>query len=172
MQCFSCSRLACHRDLTAAGIPAQFSIETKWRTASDVGAFLITASPVVHEDFNDGYNRPYKKWIEENFDTLFANGKEDLQRFGLWVITETYSTEACMIQTWTGKTREIVLDLKANAMMAGELGPSFGWSKERNADALSIYTNENYGSRVVVFCCGLRYSFKKWKRLKYEVGWS
>ncbi|KAL9127358.1 MAG: hypothetical protein Q9217_003748 [Psora testacea] len=88
--------------------------------------------------------------MEENFDTLLSNGKEQLRRFGLWIVTEAYFTEACMIQTWAGRSREIMLDLKTEAMMAGELGPLFEWSKHRNADALSIYTNENYGSRVVV----------------------
>ncbi|KAL9100562.1 MAG: hypothetical protein Q9163_004074 [Psora crenata] len=158
-------------DLSAVGIPAQFAIGTQWRTESNLGAFLVTAPPVVHENFEDGYNRPYKMWIKENFETLHYNGKEELQEFGLSVITETYSTAACLIQTWTGRSREVLLDIKAEAMMAGELGPSFQWSKDRNADALSIYTNENYGSRVVVFCSGLRYTLKKWKGVKYEVCW-
>jgi len=107
--------------------------------------------------------------VEENFDTLHSNGKEELERYGLWVITETYSTAGCLIQTWTGKTREIKLDLKADAMMAGKLGPSFERSRDQNCDALSLYTNENYGSRVVAFCSGLRYAFKRWNGVKYQV---
>lgn len=124
---------------------------------------------MVHEDFSDGYDQPYKKWIEQNFDTLHSNGEKELKRYGLWVITETYSTAACLIQTWTGKTREIKLDLKADAMMAGKLGPSFGWSRDQNCDALSLHVNEDSESRVVAFCSGLRYMFRRWKGVKYEV---
>ncbi|KAL9118527.1 MAG: hypothetical protein Q9187_004926 [Circinaria calcarea] len=63
---------------------------------------------------------------------------------------------------YTGKRRAIKLDLKSNAMMAGELGPSFEWSKDQNRDALGLYTNEDYGSRIVAFWSGL--SFKRRER--------
>ena len=157
-------------DLSAAGIPAQFSVETKWRTASDVGAFLITTPKIIREDFNDGFNAPYKEWIEDNFDTLLTHGKVEMQRFGLWMITETYSTKACMIQTWTDKTREVRVALEANAMMAGQLGPSIERSRTRNCEALSAYVNEDYGGRVVLFCNGLRYRFAhRWQGIKRVV---
>ena len=107
--------------------------------------------------------------MEENFDTLHSNGEGELRRYGLWVITQTYSTAACLIQTCTGKTREIKLDLKADAMMAGKLGPSFERSRDQNCDALSLYVNEDPESRVVAFCSGLRYKFKLLKGVKYKV---
>ena len=74
-----------------------------------------------------------------------------------------------MIQTWTGKRKEVKLDLKAHAMKAGKLGPSFETSRDHQGNAISMYANENYGGRVVVFCDGLRYSFKRWKGPKYQV---
>lgn len=100
---------------------------------------------------------------------LYQNGKEELERYGLWVITETYSTSACMIQTWTGKTREITLDLKANAMMAGEFGPLFETSRDRQGSSVNFHRHGDYGGRIVVFCDGLRYSFKRWKGVKHKV---
>ena len=158
------------RDLSAAGIPAQFSVETKWRTASDIGALLITTPKIIREDFNSGFNSQYKAWIEDNFDTLLAHGKSEMQRHGLWVIIETYSTKACMIQTWTDKTREVKVALEANAMMAGQLGPSIERTRNRNCEALSAYVNEDYGGRVVVFCNGLRYRFAhRWQGMKRQV---
>ena len=179
-------------DLSAVGVPLQFSAETTWRTASDVGAFLVTAPKIIHEDFNDGYNRPYRKWMRENFNILFAHGQDELQRYGLWVILETYSTEACVIQTWAGKTKEVKLALVANAMMAGELGPSIEWSRNSNCEAVSAYASDDYGGRVVVrlhqlcqlfrklecvlkmcqvFCNGIRFKFaRRWQGLKRVVG--
>lgn len=151
-------------------MPAQFAVETKWRTASDMGALLVTAPKVIREDFNDGYNDPYKIWIRENFDTLLSRGKDEMQRYGIWIIMETYSTQACIIQTWTGKTREVKLALEANAMMAGQLGPSIEWSRSRNSEGLSAYMGEESGGRVVVFCNGLRYRFaRRWEGVKRQV---
>ena len=128
-------------------------------------------SPVAHENLNEGFNQQYKQWIQANFAVLYANGKEELEREGLWVITETYSTQACMIQTWTSKSQEVKLDIRANAMMAGEFGPSFKTKKDSNGMAVNFHAHEDYdsGKRLIVFCDGLRYRFKRWKYVKYEV---
>ena len=150
-------------------MPAQFSIDTKYRTASDFGAFLVTTPPVIHEDVNDEWNTQYKEWIQENFEMLFMHGKQELEKFGLWVILETYSTAACMIQTWTGKNKEITLNMTANAMMAGEFGPSIETKKDRRGDAVNFHRHEDQGGRIVVFCDGLRYRLSKWKGVKRKV---
>ena len=135
-----------------------------------MGALLVTAPKVIHEDFNEGFNKPYKMWVKENFDTLLSHGENEMRRYGLWIIMETYSTQACMIQTWTGKTREVKLALEANAIMAGQLGPSIEWSRNRNSEDLSAYIGEGYGGRVVVFCNGLRYRFaRRWEGVKRQV---
>lgn len=74
-----------------------------------------------------------------------------------------------MIQIFNGKTKEVELDVRANAMMAGEFGPLFETSKDRNAGSVNFFAHEDAGGRVVVFCDGIRFGFKKWNQLKYQV---
>lgn len=90
----------------AAQAPVDLGFDAGRKRTSDAGASLTSLSPVEHRKFNSDAEAVVMKWVEDNRKNLVAQHGSQIEKFGVWVITQTWVTGKCEISMWnkTGKS--------------------------------------------------------------------
>jgi hypothetical protein len=120
------------------GLPVDFKTQIKYSTNNDFGAVLVTAPPIHFDRF---YNEsPFKTWFNENVKALLSGFyAAELKKYGLFVITQTYSTEQCCLISWSSSSQEVSLGFDVEAPGILTLGPHTSWSSGSNANGWNHY---------------------------------
>ena len=142
----------------------------KYKSSTKFGAVLITQKPITLVTYND--ENLFRAWLDANRAQLSAIYGEQLRRYGLRIVTRTYTAPRCSINAWDSKDKEASMSVKAKANMVGDLGGDLEWS-ERNMDKdWSHYSGNSPGETVVVFCDGIEVSAWEWRweNMKTKVG--
>lgn len=121
-------KLALRRALThaisaaAAGIPARAKIHVKYQSSSDFGAILVTYGSIQHDRL---YNESmFIEWVTKNAPKLLSNEKykSDVEKYGLVVVTSTYSCSECALNAWHNSQNEVTLGFDVDAASVAGLG--------------------------------------------------
>jgi len=90
----------------AAQAPVDLGFDAGRKRSSEAGASLTALSPVEHHKFNSEAEAVVMKWVEDNRKNLVLKHGSQIEKFGVWVITQTWVTEKCEISMWnkTGKS--------------------------------------------------------------------
>jgi len=109
-----------------AGIPATGTACFEYQSSGDFGAVLITASPVHRAAFY--YESPFKRWVKSNVDALHRSPRHaEIKKYGLSIVTDTYSTKKCSLTAWADKSRKVTIGFKVNAQGLIDVGIDGGW---------------------------------------------
>ena len=108
------------------GIPIGANAHVKFQSKKSFGAVLIARNPVEVTAYND--ECLFKQWIAENKAQLYSRFGNQLKKYGLWIVTVTYTAPACSINAWMDKDKDAVLSAKAKAAMVGDLGAELDWT--------------------------------------------
>jgi hypothetical protein len=134
------------------GLPISLNTQLKYSTDRKFGAILVTAPPVRLDRFY--YEYPFKAWFKENVNVLLSGSHaEEVKKYGLFVITQTYSTAQCSLTSWTDSSREVFLGFDVETASNLTLGPHMGWSLGNSAHSWNHYKALGE-SRLVVFASG------------------
>lgn len=98
----------------------------KYQSKKSFGAVLIARNPVEVTAYND--ESLFKEWIESNKAQLYRTYGHQLKKYGLWIVTITYTAPGCSINAWMDKDKDAVLSAKAKAAMVGDLGAELDWT--------------------------------------------
>ena len=98
----------------------------KYQSKKSFGAVLIARNPVKVTAYND--ECLFKQWIAENKAQLYSRFGHQLKKYGLWIVTVTYTAPGCSINAWMDKDKDAVLSAKAKAAMVGDLGAELDWT--------------------------------------------
>ena len=138
----------------------------------------MTMKPVVLKAFHQ--ERVFMQWLEDNKHKLHKEYGSQLRRYGLWIITKTYSTHGASINAWYNDDKDVLVSIAAKANMLGELKGELNQSdKVMDKDWSHYFGNGPYtGSlddeRVVVFVDGIELKPSYWwfKSLEYNLSGS
>lgn len=72
--------------------------------------------------------RLFKDWVESNKPFLYNQFGRELKKYGMWVVTVTYTAPGCSINAWLDKDKEVLLSAKAKASMVGDYGAKLSWT--------------------------------------------
>jgi len=89
---------------------------------------LIARNPVTVTALND--ECLFKDWVESNKPFLYGQFGRELKKYGMWVVTITFTAPGCSINAWLDKGKEALLSAKAKASMAGEYGAELDWTEQ------------------------------------------
>lgn len=87
---------------------------------------LIAKNPVSVTALND--EGLFKDWVESNKPFLYSQFGRELKKYGMWVVTVTYTAPGCSINAWLDKDKEALLSAKAKASMVGDYGAKLAWT--------------------------------------------
>lgn len=107
-------------------IPVNADAHIKYQSKKRFGAVLVARNPITLTAYND--ESLFKDWIEDNKARLYELFSHQLKKYGLWVITTTYTAPGCSINAWMDSKTDAVLSAKAQADMAGEFGAELDWT--------------------------------------------
>lgn len=69
----------------------------------------------------------FKDWVQSNKSSLYNRFGRELKKYGMWVVTVTYTAPGCSINAWLDKDKEANLSAKAKASMVGDYGAELDW---------------------------------------------
>jgi len=119
------------------GIPITASAAYSYSTDSDLGAILLTDSPVTHELYYHG--SPFKNWVKKNASVIFQRWPE-VKQHGLWIVTSTYTTKKCAVNMWASGGRAFNVGFSAKVIGTTEAGPSGEWYRDQADEGWCEYT--------------------------------
>ena len=102
------------------GLPGGANAAIRYTSKTNFGAILIAQTPVTLTSFND--ETLFRHWINENYSMLALLHGVELSRYGLWLVTRTYTTPKASINAWVSKDKDALISVKAKADMMGDLG--------------------------------------------------
>lgn len=147
--------------------PAGAEAQVKYVSNSKFGAVLMTYKGITLTAYND--ERLFLAWLNANKKRLHDLHGSQLKRYGLWIVTRTYSCPAAWINAWSDSQKETVISTKAKAAMLGELGEDVDWTDKLSSRDWSKYrskTNEG----IVVFIDGIDMKPIDWKLEGFKQG--
>lgn len=121
---------------------------------------LISNKPVTLTAYN--HERLFLNWLDENKKKLLELYGPDLRRYGMWIVTRTYTSPGCSINAWLDSNKEVVTSLKAKASMMGELGEDLELSDKIQERDWCHYQGKD-GDGVVLFLDGIDMTPLQWK---------
>lgn len=142
------------------GLPVGADAHIKYQSSTKFGAVLITRKPITLTSYND--ETLFQTWLADNKSQLSSLHGAELRRYGLRIITRTYTSPGCSIRAWDSKDRETTMSVKAKAEMAGELGAELDWTDRSTDKDWSHYCGNDKGDTVVVFFDGIEVPASYW----------
>ena len=133
----------------------------KYTNKEKFGAVLMTHKPITLTAYNA--ERLFCAWIASNKSLLYARHGPELRKYGLWVVTRTYTAPQASINAWMDTNRAAVVSMKMKASMLGELGEDLSWEDKLTDKGWSHYANRDKGG-VVVFVDGIDVSKFEWRK--------
>lgn len=104
------------------GLPAGANASVRYSSKTNFGAILIAQRPVTLISYND--ETLFRHWINKNYSMLAQLHGVELSRYGLWLVTRTYTTPKASINAWQSKDKDATISLKAKADMMVSHAPS------------------------------------------------
>ena len=141
-----------------ADLPAGAEAAIRYASKTRFGAVLIAQKPVTLTSYND--ETLFRHWIRTNHAKLAQLHGVELSRYGLWLVTRTYTTPRASINAWEDKDKEANMSVKVKANMMGDVGGDVDWS-EKSSDKDWAHYSSPQG--VVAFFDGIHVpSFQWW----------
>ncbi|KAF1831602.1 hypothetical protein BDW02DRAFT_44472 [Decorospora gaudefroyi] len=132
----------------------------EFHSSSNSGAVMMTAKPVSHRAYY--YESPFSRWVADNLDALTTGPRrEEIKKYGLSIITDTYSSKKCILNAWQGQKKTVSIGLSVNPKGVIDMGLEGGWHIETAAGGWKEYTGKTPEEEVVVFCSGLHFSIRR-----------
>ena len=141
-------------------IPVGADAHIKYKSKDSFGAVLIAQKPITLTSYND--ETLFQSWLGTNKALLSALHGPQLRRYGLRIITRTYTAPGCSINAWEDKDKEANMSVKAKANMMGELGGELDWTDKLTDKDWSHYSGKDKGDTVVVFFDGIEVPAWEW----------
>jgi len=98
-----------------------------YKSNSDFSAVLLTTYPVTKERYIQ--DAGMDQWVLENASLI--EKYDDVKTYGLWIVTQTYSTPACAINVSTAMGSEIVVSFDAKAPVVAGASANTKWYTDR-----------------------------------------
>ena len=133
-------------------IPVGANVHIKYQSKTKFGAVLLTVKPVTLTAYND--ERLFVSWFDANKCALYERHGNELKRYGMWLVTRTYTAPGCSINAWWDKNGSVTINTKLQAQMLGELGEDVSWQDTANGSDWSHYGSKN-DDGLVVFIDGI-----------------
>ena len=150
--------LADYRLMSRADLPAGAEAAIRYASKTRFGAILIAQKPVTLTSYND--ETLFRHWIRTNHAKLAQLHGVELSRYGLWLVTRTYTTPRASINAWEDKDKDANMSVKVKANMMGDLAGDVDWS-EKSSDKDWAHYSAPQG--VVAFFDGIHIpSFQWW----------
>lgn len=150
--------LADYRLVSRADLPAGAEAAIRYASKTRFGAILIAQKPVTLTSYND--ETLFRHWIRTNHAKLAQLHGVELSRYGLWLVTRTYTTPRASINAWEDKDKDANMSVKVKANMMGDLAGDVDWS-EKSSDKDWAHYSAPQG--VVAFFDGIHIpSFQWW----------
>ena len=121
---------------------------------------LIAQKPITLTSYND--ETLFQAWLSANKALLSLSHGPQLRRYGLRIVTRTYTAPSCSINAWEDKDNEANMSVKAKANMMGELGGGLDWTDTLTDKDWSHYSGKHKGDTVVVFFDGIEVPAWEW----------
>lgn len=113
----------------------------EFHSSSDSGAVMVTAKPVKHKAYY--HESPFSRWVTDNLDALTAGPRqEEIKKYGLSIITDTYSSKKCILNAWQGKEKSVSIGLSVNSKGIVDLGLEGGWHIETASGGWKEYSGK------------------------------
>lgn len=139
-------------------LPAGAEAAIRYASKTKFGAVLIAQKPVTLTSYND--ETLFRHWIRTNHAKLAQLHGVELSRYGLWLVTRTYTTPRASINAWEDKDKDANMSVKVKANMMGDLAGDVDWS-EKSSDKDWAHYSSPQG--VVAFFDGIHVpSFQWW----------
>ncbi|KAL8791777.1 MAG: hypothetical protein Q9195_005653 [Heterodermia aff. obscurata] len=139
-------------------LPAGAEAAIRYASKTKFGAVLIAQKPVTLTSYND--ETLFRHWIRTNHAKLAQLHGVELSRYGLWLVTRTYTTPRASINAWEDKDKDANMSVKVKANMMGDLTGDVDWS-EKSSDKDWAHYSSPQG--VVAFFDGIHVpSFQWW----------
>lgn len=144
---------------TPDGLPSGAGAEASVRYASKTrfGAVLIAQKPITLTSYND--ETLFRHWINNNRATLAQLHGVELSRYGLLLVTRTYTAPQVSINAWVDKDKDASMSIKAKANMMGDLGGNVDWAERSSDKDWAHYSNKE---GVVAFFDGIHIPAWQW----------
>ncbi|OAG38835.1 hypothetical protein AYO21_06866 [Fonsecaea monophora] len=134
------------------GLPVDIAAKLKVATSTDFGAVLVTTPNIHHHRvYQESDIRPW--WSRNKRKLLQANFKYEVARYGLFIVTGTYTTTNCSITAWSDTSSDVYLGFEADVtgLPAGVRvhggwvlgGSASGWNHYDAPVFTSIKTDNN-----------------------------
>ena len=150
--------LAHYRLQYRSDLPAGAEAAIRYASKTKFGAVLIAQKPVTLTSYND--ETLFRHWIRTNHAKLAQLHGVELSRYGLWLVTRTYTTPRASINAWEDKDKDASMSVKVKANMMGDLAGDVDWS-EKSSDKDWAHYSSPQG--VVAFFDGIHVpSFQWW----------
>ena len=140
--------------------PAGAEADVKYTSANKFGAVLMTKKPITLTAYND--ERLFSAWLEANRGELYKLHGAELKKYGMWLVTRTYTSKGASINAWSDANKASVISTKAKAAMLGELGEDLDWQDRLSSRDWSHYAAKTKQG-LVVFMDGIDMSSFDWK---------
>lgn len=134
----------------ATVLPADVSAHFTYSNSTAGGALLLTTPPITRQRYY--YETPFKRWVHDNAEKL-VHRREEITKYGMWIVCSTYATRDCAIHLWDERSREVDVGFEVGVNGVGELGPAGGWKLGSAEGGWERYTSDegDDAGRVVFF---------------------
>ena len=151
--CQDCRRSPDYRD----GLPGGGAASVRYTSKANFGAILIAQKPVTMISYND--ETLFRHWINTNYSTLAQLHGVELSKYGLWLVTRTYTTPRLSINAWQSKDKDAEISVKAKAEMMGDAGAEVSWA-DKSTD--KDWSHHSAPEGVVAFFDGINIAGWQW----------
>ncbi|KAL8708278.1 MAG: hypothetical protein Q9220_006855 [cf. Caloplaca sp. 1 TL-2023] len=138
-------------------LPAGGEASIRYVSKTRFGAILIAQKPVTLASYND--ETLFRHWLNTNRAKLAQLHGVELSRYGLWLVTRTYTTPRVSINAWEAKDKDASMSVKVKANMMGDIGGDVDWS-EKSSDKDWAHYSSPHG--VVAFFDGIEVPAWQW----------
>jgi hypothetical protein len=73
---------------------------------------------------------------------LSGKHKDEIKKFGLFIVTHTYATKKCILTTWSNSTETVYLGFDAGASGVAKIGSHGGWYEGKSASGWDACTSK------------------------------
>ena len=147
LRCVLLNTVLCHSDV---GLPAGASASVRYASKTKFGAVLIAQKPITLTSYND--ETLFRHWLASNRAKLAELHGVELSRYGLWLVTRTYTCPKASINAWESKDEDASMSVKVKANMVGDFGGDLDWSEKGTDKDWAHYAGEQ---GVVAFFDGI-----------------
>jgi hypothetical protein len=123
----------------AAQAPVDLGANAAVGSTAKAGVGLVVSPNVVHESFDTKAFRTIDDWVKTNVKNLSADHKEQIARYGIWVITDTWVTEKCDIAMWNKTGKNISVGAEVGASNIGKVGINTSRNLSVGVDEHKVY---------------------------------